>query len=361
MKHSPHHLYYWLSLSRITPLRMQKLLEIYSIEELASRIEKDTKIADFIGKEKYQLLCEALKNDAIYKSYDTITKQGVKYLAFCDEEFPEKMRQREVLSPPGLYYVGDLSLLNSTAIGIVGTRRSSSYGKDNAKKFASELAEYNITIVSGLATGIDAYAHEACLNATGKTIAVLGMGHQKFYPVDNTKLYHRICQEGLVVSEYAPAVEATKYTFPERNRIIAGLSDGVIIIEAAEKSGALITAARALEQSREIFAVPGNITNPKSRGTNRLIQNGATLLLGTEDILESFAIKTNKIKKNSPVIQLDIYEQKLYTILEQGEMSFDELNAKSNLTVDELVTLLTSLELKDAVAKAPGNKYRVVT
>ncbi|MCL2061074.1 MAG: DNA-processing protein DprA [Firmicutes bacterium] len=356
---SVHHLYYWLSLCRVSPIRMAKLLEIYAPHELFERVKKDEKIGALTGEAQHALLKEYADADKLYASYDGLHKHGVQFLAFSDDAFPQRLKQREVCPPSGLYYKGDISLLNTTCLAIVGMRRCSHYGKENAFKFASELTDYNITVVSGLATGIDAFAHEAALKAGGKTIAVLGMGHANFYPADNQKLYQRICAEGLTVGEYPPQTAAAKYTFPERNRIISGLCDGVIIVEAAVSSGALITADRALEQGREVFAVPGPITSPKSAGTNALIQKGASLLSGTQDIINYFSYKNTKIPSILPALQLDFYEQKVYNLLVSGESGFDELIENSNLTASELLGVLTSMEVKDAIVRLPNNKYRV--
>jgi len=342
---------------------MAKLLEIYTIEELFERIKKDKKIEDLVTKDAYKRLCDYADLTLIKTYYEKLYERNVKFLAFSDDEFPEKLRQSSVVSPSGLYYRGDIALLAAdiNAVGIVGTRRCSHYGTETAQKFASELSDYGIVIVSGLATGVDAVAHKAALETSGgKTIAVLGMGHDKFYPSDNLKLYQKICTEGLVVSEYPPNFEASKYTFPERNRIISALSDAVIIIEAAAKSGALITADRALEQNKEIFAVPANITSPKSIGTNKLIQKGvAQLLSGTEDVLEFFAVKNSKNQTQPPILQLDIFEQTLYTILADGELSREEWFEKSKFTIAEFNSLVVSLEVKSAVIGMPGNKYRI--
>jgi len=355
-----HILYYWLSLCRITSLRVTKLLEVYAPFELFERVKKDKKIAELVGEDKYALLTENADLDVLHQSYEELSRFDVKFLAYCDQEFPERLKQAEVCPPPGLYYKGNLALLDSTCIAIVGTRRCSLYGKETAYKFGSELSDYGFSIVSGLATGVDAYAHEACLRADGKAIAVLGMGHARFSPADNQRLYQKVCAAGLAVSEYPPLYEGAKYTFPERNRIISGLSEAVIIVEAAAKSGALITAERALEQGREVFAVPGNITSPKSSGSNALIQKGAALLSGTQDILNYFSVKNTKIHTDIPAVQLDIYEQKIYNLLSEfGETALDELQIKTEFSVHELLSALLSMEMKGAAVRAPANKYRI--
>jgi len=357
-----HLLYFWLSVCRVTPRRLNKLLEIYEIEELFDRVKKDTKIEDLVGKEKYALLTKSANFDLLQKTYDGLYEYGIKFLAQCDDEFQGRLKQKEVSPPIGIYYKGDISLImdDKPSVGIVGTRRSSSYGRDMAVKFAAELSGYQIKIVSGLATGIDAYSHDSCLKSDGKAIAVLGMGHNKFGPADNIKLYSRICESGLVISEYTPNFEATKYTFPERNRLIAALSDAVIIIEAAKQSGGLITADFALEQGKEVFAVPGNITSAKSQGTNKLIQSGANMLLETQDVLNFFNLKNTKLGKENCQIKLDFYETSVYNLLQIESLSVDELEDKTDFSVPELLTILFSLEMKNAVKKMEGNKYRII-
>jgi len=355
-------LYYWLSLARITPLRMFKLLEIYSIEELFDRLKKDKKIEDLLGKSCFAKLVEFANLEMLEKRFDSLKELGVDFLPFCSEKFPEKLAQSNVLPPPGLYYRGDISLLSPklNSVAIVGTRRCSHYGKEATYKFSGELVDYGFVVISGLATGIDAYAHDACLKANGKTVAVLGMGHNKFYPLDNLKLYQQICKEGLVISEYPPESEAARYTFPERNRIVSALSDAVVVIEASGKSGALITASRAIEQNKDIFALPGNITSPKSLGTNELIKSsGAHLLSCTQDILKIFDIKNAKNTKNIVAIQLDIYEQSVYNqLVVHGELPFDKLFELTKLSSGELNSVLVSLQMKDAVISLPNNTYR---
>jgi DNA processing protein len=313
-----------------------------------------------VSGEKYKLLCSSASADAVKESYDNLYKSDVRFLAYSDVSYPEKLKQKEVLPPPGLFYKGDVSLLNTTSVAVVGTRKCSSYGEETASKFGGELCDYNITVVSGLADGIDAYAHKAALAAGGKTIGVLGTGHNRFYPRINDGLYRQICKTGLVVSEYPPDSDGAKYTFPERNRIISALSDAVIIIEASENSGALITSDRALEQGKEIFAVPGNITSPKSQGTNTLIKNGANLLSGMQDILRYFSIKNTKISKEKPSFKLDNFEEKIYNLLEIGETDFDGIAAGVGLKTSEIITSLLSMEVKGAVKRLKNNNYRRV-
>ena len=340
---------------------MQKLLEVYRIDELFARVSTDKAIAKLVGEQCYERLCKSNDLSLLQKHYDKLYEKDVRFLSIADPLYPTKLKQSNVQSPTGLYYRGDISLLDEThnAVSIVGTRRCSEYGKDATYKFASELSDYGFVIISGLATGIDAYAHDAVLKQNGKTIAVLGMGHNKFSPLDNLKLFNKTCQNGLAISEYPPDSEATKYTFPERNRIVSALSDAVVIIEANKSSGALITADRALEQGKEIFAVPGNITNPKSWGTNELLKKGANVLTSTQDILKFFSIKNAKNTKNAPTIQLDVFEQNIYSKLQDGEKSYDQLHDTCGLSGGELSAVLMSLEIKNVVTRLQNNKYRL--
>jgi len=202
-----------------------------------------------------------------------------------DKNYPAILK--EIHSPPKELYVKGKILPQEKAIAIVGTRNCSDYGKQVAYDFSSKLAKLGITIVSGLAQGIDTCAHQAALEAKGRTIAVLGTGINNIYPRFNTKLAEEISKNGAVISEYEPEANGTKYTFPQRNRIISGLSLGTIVIEAPERSGALITADFAMEQNREVFIIPGPIYSENSKGTNQLIKQGAKLITNIEDVLEN--------------------------------------------------------------------------
>lgn len=211
-----------------------------------------------------------------------------KEISIFDKEYPESLKN--IFDPPiKLYIAGDYSLLNKTKIAIIGCRKYSEYGRSCANYFASELAKKDIVIVSGLAKGIDSFSHNACIDAGGKTIAVIGSGLDVIYPEENKWLYNKIIKEGgLIVSEYPLGTKPLKYHFPARNRIISAISDGVLVIEAKEKSGTLITVDFALDQGKNIFVVPGNINSSNSIGTNNLIKEGAKLVQNLSDILEEF-------------------------------------------------------------------------
>lgn len=210
----------------------------------------------------------------------------IKEINFSSDKYPKQLR--EIYNPPKrIYAIGNIEILNKVGIAIVGSRKATEYGKKVAFRLSKDLSERDIVTISGLAKGIDSHAHIGSLNVqNGKTIAVLGSGIKVIYPKENIELARQIVRKGgCIISEYPPDETPNKSNFPERNRIISGLSKGVVIVEASEKSGALITADFALEQGREVFAVPGNIYSTTSVGTNKLIQQGAKLVMAVEDIL----------------------------------------------------------------------------
>ncbi|MBC2267233.1 DNA-protecting protein DprA [Listeria sp. FSL L7-0083] len=243
-----------------------------SIEQVATNF--------FTPDIKEQVITE-LEEAVIYSS------EEVTIVCILDDAYPELLKEIYE-APPLLFCKGNIDLLKKQAIAIVGTRRMSEYGKKACSLIAGELSNHSFTIVSGLALGIDAEAHKAALCKKGATIAVLGSGVNRIYPRLNESLAEEVTEKGLLISEYLPNEEARRWYFPERNRIISGLAVGTVIIEAAERSGSLITADFALEQNRQVFAVPGNIFIDTWRGTNRLIQEGAKLILNTNNIIEEF-------------------------------------------------------------------------
>ncbi len=314
---------YWLAFSRLPHVggvKIKRLLNFFNTLEQAWKAgisELEQAGLNKIDAEKINLSRRQISPKQELK--DLLNKQ-IKVLTWKDEDYPEILAQTHN-APPVLYYRGDLSCLRNHAMGVVGTRKVSSYGKSAVEKFVQGLATEKITIISGLAIGTDTLAHMAALKYDTKTIAVLGSGvdNDSIYPAMNKKLAQKILdQDGLIISEQPPGTRPINYQFPLRNRIISGLSLGVLIIEAPESSGALITGKYALEQNREIFAVPGHINHQNSRGCNKLIQQGAKLVCSTEDILEELAIKQipdlASIKKTASS-NTDPLSQKIITAL----------------------------------------------
>ncbi|MBQ3495041.1 MAG: DNA-processing protein DprA [Clostridia bacterium] len=271
------------------------------------------------------------------------------------DDYPQSLFS--LSQPPLILYAkGDISLLKSKCFAIVGSRSVSFYGKDVTTKFAKGLSDCGFTIVSGLATGVDKIAHETTLESNGKTIAVLGGGFEHMYPAANIQLSEKISQNGLLVTEYFPTTIPTAYSFPARNRIIAGLSKGVLITEAGAKSGALHTRDFAIEIGVDVFAVPGNITSSKSEGTNATIKScqGACVTC-LEDILNCYGIdkKVEKIKK----VQLSFDEQIIFDMLADGDKTFEYIQEKTKMSTQNLNTCLTTMQIRGIIKKLPGNSY----
>jgi DNA processing protein len=261
--------------------------------------------------------------------------------------------------PPYLYVKGELPASGS-AVAIVGSRRASACGLMIAEKLAKELAENGITVVSGMARGIDTAAHRGTLKGGGHCVGVLGCGIDIQYPAENRHLFTSIREKGALISEFPMGTTPRAENFPRRNRIISGLSYGVLVVEAAENSGSLITARYALEQGRDVFAIPGNITYSSSRGTNRLIKQGAKLVECIEDILEELPQGVvNSIPASSAKYTLAPLEAAVYTFLSDAPLHIDEIIVKSALTVGEVSVILLRLELNGLITQLPGKHYTV--
>jgi DNA processing protein len=272
-------------------------------------------------------------------------------------ELPELLRQ--IHDPPQALFLrgaAEVDVLAQPAVAIVGARACSPYGAQVARMLGRELASAGLVVVSGLARGVDGEAHRGVLDAGGVTVAVLGCGIDRDYPAAHAALAQRICERGLVVSEYEPGVEPAPWRFPARNRIIAGLAAATVIVEARERSGALITADFALEDGREVFAVPGEITGTLSTGTNRLLRQGATPLTSTEDVLELFGLAASQRPRPST---LGVDATAALARLADGAASADELARATGLEPGPLAAGLAELELAGLVAEAEGC-YRVV-
>ena len=318
----------------------------------------------------YELMASGLIREPLAKSitehrnigdideYLKIVKEnGIKVYTIHDNEYPENLKN--IYDPPPVLYVkGELIKEDSLAVGIVGSRKASDYGLKAAQRIASRLAELGITIVSGMALGIDSAAHKGALMSKGRTIAVFGCGLKYVYPMTNYNLSKEILKSGALISEYPFDTEAYPAQFPARNRIISGMSLGVIVVEAGEKSGSLITADFALEQGREVFAVPGNISSPNSKGTNTLIKSGAKLVSNIEDIIEELnlnIIYSEKSNINNNV-KLDISNEEgsVLAFLKEKGGSKDEIAAVTGLQPGKTMAALTKLEIKGLVQQIGG-------
>lgn len=283
-------------------------------------------------------------------------KDEIKTVTIESQEYPRLLRL--IKEPPKkLYYRGDITICSTLCIAVVGARKATPYGKWAAYNIARRAAEHGITIVSGMAKGIDTQSHQGALECGGRTIAVLGCGVDICYPECNKELMEKIASNGLVLSEYPPGSMPLPFQFPLRNRIISGLSHAVVVAEASLNSGSLITAECALNQGREVYAVPGNINSIYSIGSNKLIQDGALPIVVIDDILEALGIKEKKAV-NEDRIQLGKDEIKLLELIsENGEVNIDFLCKMTKLPASQVSALVTILEMKGRVQTSLGKIF----
>ena len=272
-----------------------------------------------------------------------------------DSRFPERLR--EIPESPGCIYLkGRLPDPVEMTVGIIGARDGTEYGKMVARTLAKELSEYGISIISGMAYGIDTAAHEGALLGGGKTYAVLGCGVDICYPAINKKLYSKIQEEGGIISEYPEGSPPLPHHFVARNRLIAGLSDILIVVEAKERSGTFITVDRALEQGKQVFVVPGRITDPLSRGCNRLLMEGASLCLSKEDILSCFSIEAGKDNEKKPNLKGE--EKRIYNALDLEGKHIDALYKELGIPLQSLYSVLVKLEIEGYCESFSSSYYR---
>lgn len=291
------------------------------------------------------------------KEMEKLERFKVKVLTYKDGSYPPRLKEIYDF-PPVLYVRGEILPQDEWAIAVVGTRKATVYGRQSTEEIVSDLAHHKITIISGLAKGIDTIAHKSALEAGGRTIAVFASGLDIVYPAENAKLAQEIIEKGALVSDYPLGIPPKAENFPRRNRIMSGMSLGVLVVEAGEESGALITARLALEQNREVFAVPGSIFSPLSRGTNKLIQEGAKLVMSYKDILEelNLTITAKQIEmKELPSVSPE--EDRILRCLSTEPLHIDEICRTSGLPIFIVSSTLTMLELKGLIRQIGGMNY----
>ncbi len=311
-----------------------------------------------LTKENYAKMKEHADLVRINNYYNNLLDCNITMLTKYDKDYPQKLK--DLPDAPFFFYCrGDLTLLNKSSLSVVGTRKPTSYGRMITDRLVRDVASQGIVIISGLAYGVDSIAHRKCLEVGGKTIAVLGSGLNEVYPSEHISLAEEIAKKGLLVSEFSPNKKATKYSFPQRNRIIAGLGDGILITEASIKSGTIHTKDFALEYGRNIYAVPGNVDSLTSELTNEIIKTGqAQLVTKAEDILEDYNIKKDdkdNTKQNIKNYQLSIEENAIVTLLQDGMKEVDYLVKNTGLSVSELNSNLTTLEIQGIISRLPGS------
>ena len=341
------------------PSGFRKLIDFFPSLENAWRAGVSELKQAGLSQATAEKIAEKRKGIEPEKELEKIAKENVRIVTIADEKYPVRLKQ--IADPPAMLYVkGEILSKDELCLGIVGSRQYSSYGKEAALKLAGELAAQGITVVSGLALGIDAFAHQAALNAGGRTLAVLGsgLGRKVIYPASNQKLAEKIVESGALISEFPLEARARVEYFPMRNRVISGLSLGVLVIEAKEKSGALITANQALEQNREVFAVPGSIFSANSAGTNNLIKQGAKIAARAEDVLEELNIMPIKEKRTE--FKAENPEEKFIfdLIADSSEpLHIDKIIILSKLNAAIVGSRLSLLELKGLIKNIGGGNY----
>jgi DNA processing protein len=287
-------------------------------------------------------------------------KAGIRILTWQDDEYPAHLKEIDQ-PPPVLYLRGEITPEDSWSVAIVGTRAVTPYGRQVTEELATTLSQHGVTIVSGLARGVDAVAHSAALKTGGRTLAVLGSGVDKIYPPEHRQMAEKISASGAVISDYAPGTPPESANFPPRNRIISGLSMAIVVVEAGDTSGALITAEFAAEQGRDVFALPGNIYAPQSKGTNRLLRNGAKTLLSPKDVLEALDLTRNVERREiRKVLPADTTEAALLDTLGPEPIHVDEIRNRTGLPIEKVSSALTMMELKGMVRQVGGMNYVAV-
>ncbi len=372
------------ALNRLPRFRIQTFKRLKELHINFSECE-DSDILNLLGQinpNSSDQLSEIFNSSGFARDWDECRQNGIQMISIEDSVYPQNLAK--IFDPPLILYAkGNFIPEDEFSIAIVGSRHPSAYGIRMAAKFSSELTERGMTIVSGFARGIDAEAHRSALRVKGRTIAVLGCGLDILYPKEHAALYQQIAETGAVISEFPLGTIPQAFNFPRRNRIITGLSCGVLVVEANQRSGSLITASIAAEEGREVYAVPGQADQPTARGTNHLIQNGAKLVISAEDILEDLysqlraSLKpdsaesslTNDLELADPPGQvqekypeatmiLDETENSLLKLLVNRPLSFDEIAASLQpMAVREVSLRLSQLEVKKAVIRLFGGKY----
>ena len=345
---------------KLGSIKIQSLAEKFkSYSEFMKAKPEDLSEIPGIGKIISDKIIEYRGKIDPNREIEKAKKQGIKIVTLVDENYPEQLKQ--IYDPPPVLYVrGEQSSLSNKSIAIVGARKASTYGRNVAMRFAKELASMTVNVVSGMARGIDSYAHKGAIDAGGPTTAVFGCGIDIVYPPENENLMKKILECGCVISSFPLGTPPLAANFPARNRIISGLSLGTLVIEAAEKSGSLITADFSLEQGREVFAVPGNIFSPYSRGTHKLIKQGAKLVENIDDILDELYLEriNNKNVEDNPDLQnLSVTEKRLFELVDYQPVQIEHLISKAQGNSREVNAILTRLELKGLISALPGGHF----
>ena len=351
---------YWIGFNlvkQIGAVRFRALLNAFGDAQTAWNATPSELMQAGLSVKIVENLLKVRNQVSLDQVWDTLLARGIQALTWEDEAYPARLKEIDQ-PPPVLYLKGALLSEDDWAVAVVGTRHVTAYGRQVAQEIAAFLAVNGVTVVSGLARGVDSIAHSTALHSGGRTIAVLGSGVDRIYPPEHRKLADEIAVQGALVSDYPPGTEPAGVNFPPRNRIISGLSLAVVVVEAGDKSGALITASFAAEQGRDVLAVPGNIHAPQSKGANRLIQQGAHPILDPQDILEVLNLTMVAEHRAARVsLPSDPVEARLISLLGAEPLHVDELGLKADLPIASVTAALAMMELKGMVRQVGGMQY----
>ncbi|WP_333653842.1 DNA-processing protein DprA [Dissulfurispira sp.] len=370
---------YWLALTLIKdigPVTAKRLLSAFRTpQRVFEASPNELKDVEGINGSKINGISEFNSWDEVEKEINEINRHNVRIIRYTDEEYPESLRYIDD-SPVILYVKGSFIKKDKYAVAIVGSRNMTPYGKKITETIASELALCGITIVSGMARGIDAISHKSALKANGRSIAVLGSGLDNPYPPENKGLFDELSEKGCVISEFPMGTPPNKKNFPQRNRLISGLSLGVLVVEAAARSGSLITAGCALDQGKDVFAVPGSITSANSEGTHELIKKGAKLVQKAEDILEDIAphlkglrgsangLSGESLSVNLPInlngLEINDEEKAICNILGSEPKHIDIISREAGMQAGRVLGILLGLEIKGIVKQSEGKRFYIL-
>jgi DNA processing protein len=340
--------------------RLRSLLDFFGDISIAWQAPPAALQAAGLSSKLVENLRQVRNEVSLDQVWEQLHAKGIQVLTWEDKDYPARLSEID-LCPPVLYLRGQILPADEWAVAIVGTRRVTAYGRQVTESVVQKLVNCGITVVSGLARGVDAVAHRTALQAGGRTLAVLGSGVDRIYPPEHRQLAEQISAQGALISDYAPGTPPEAVNFPPRNRIISGLSLATVVIEAGSKSGALITANFAAEQGREVFALPGSVLSPQSKGTNRLIQDGARPLLDPQEILEVLDLaRVAAYQEARIVLPADAVEASLLQVLALEPLHVDEIQALANLPIEQVTATLTLMELKGMVRQLGGMRYQAI-
>lgn len=354
---------YWVGFNLVKGIgavRLQALQDHFGDLSLAWQAPLDALQAAGLSPKLAERVVQIRASLNLDKYMTRLESQGIHVLTWEDELYPRRLKEIDQ-PPPVLYMRGGLQAEDFWSVAVVGTRRVSAYGRQVADELAMFLAHNGVTVVSGLARGVDAIAHQAALKAGGRTIAVLGCGVDRIYPPENTQLAEKMIAKGAILSDYAPGTPPDASNFPPRNRIISGLSMATVVVEAGETSGALITAQFAVDQGREVFAVPGNILALQSKGTNRLIADGAHPMLSVQDLLEVLDLRrVTEQREVQKILPANETEERLLRVLTHEPLHMDDIRNQTGLPIERVSATLVMMELKGLVRQVGGMNYVAV-